>query len=178
MRNLEPLLMNHELLWAPWRLSYLTGPKDTASKDRSKFDKPVCFFCAYRDSTDDAANFVVQRSSHAFVLLNRYPYNNGHLLVAPLAHIGEFTELSTSELADCQALLQHLITVMQPLMNCDGFNIGMNLGKAAGAGVPGHLHWHLVPRWSGDHNFLPVTSATHVINQSLEDFYQQLKSVM
>lgn len=166
--------MNHEILWAPWRMSYLTQPK----ADLPKAEKQSCFFCAYRDSTDDAENFVVMRSSHAFVMLNRYPYNGGHLLVAPLAHIGDFAELSTAELNDCQALLQRLVVVMKPLMKCDGFNIGMNLGKAAGAGVPGHLHWHLVPRWSGDHNFLPVTSGTHVINQSLEDFYQQLMKVI
>ncbi len=166
--------MNHEILWAPWRMSYLTEPKAPLPPG----EKPPCFFCAYRDSTDDADNFVVLRSTQAFVMLNRYPYNNGHLLIAPLAHIGEFSELSAGELNDCQMLLQKLIRVIKPIMNCDGFNIGMNLGKAAGAGVPGHLHWHLVPRWSGDHNFLPVTSATHVINQSLEDFYQQLTSAL
>lgn len=160
--------MSHEQLWAPWRLAYVasTDPQPTPQSD--------CFLCSYRDSAADRQNLVLYRSTHAFVVLNRFPYNNGHLLVAPLRHTGNLRDLSSEESADCQRLLQIMVSAEEAVMRPDGFNIGLNLGRVAGAGLPGHLHWHIVPRWNGDTNFMPVISDTKVIPQSLEALYQLL----
>ena len=145
-------------LWAPWRSSYIT-----------KAVKPSgCFLCAAAVPGDDAEKLVVLHTELSVVLLNRYPYNNGHLLVAPRAHKADLTDLTAAESADLQHLLTQLTLVIRDRMSADGFNVGLNLGRAAGAGVPGHLHWHLVPRWNGDQNFLPVTADTTIISQSLE----------
>jgi len=159
-------------LWAPWRLSYIAAPKE----------KPVangdeCFICrgAAGPSSDDRANLVLHRSTRSVVVLNRFPYNNGHLLVCPLAHKGQFDELTPEELLDLQLLLGQMTSAIRKRMNADGFNIGLNLGRVAGAGVPGHLHWHIVPRWPGDTNFMPVVGDTKVISQSLEALYDLLR---
>lgn len=160
--------MSHEQLWAPWRLSYVATAKQ---------DKPEgCFFCRYRDEMTDADNLVVSRGPHSLAVLNRYPYNNGHLLVAPHRHTGGLEELNDDELLECMQQLQRMTAALKKLLNADGFNIGLNLGRAAGAGLPGHLHWHLVPRWNGDTNFMPVLTGTNVIPQSLEELYKLLKA--
>jgi ATP adenylyltransferase len=117
---------------------------------------------------------IVKRARHGVVILNRFPYNNGHLLVAPIAHKARLEELTTEESLDLQQTLARLTTVLTNLMKPDGFNIGLNLGTAAGAGLPGHLHWHIVPRWVGDSNFMPVLSDARVISQSLESLYDLL----
>ena len=159
--------MDH--LWAPWRLSYIAAPKDKPTGGDE------CFICRGASETDDHGNLVVHRSTRSVVVLNRFPYNNGHLLVCPLAHKGQFDELMPEELLDLQLLLRQMISAIRKRMNADGFNIGLNLGRVAGAGVPGHLHWHIVPRWPGDTNFMPVVGDTKVISQSLEALYDLLR---
>jgi ATP adenylyltransferase len=154
-------------LWAPWRLAYIVANKDEQPEG--------CFLCRYRDSSADAENLVVVRTERAFVVLNRFPYNNGHLLVAPLAHKGQMHELDDGELLGCMHLLQQMIDVLGQTMAPQGYNIGLNLGQVAGAGLPGHLHWHLVPRWSGDTNFMTVVGDVTVIPQSLSALYELLR---
>jgi ATP adenylyltransferase len=156
-----------ERLWAPWRLAYVAGPKPSASEQ-------ACFICQGLESTADRQNLVVLRSRLSVVFLNRYPYNNGHLLVAPRTHVGRFEELGAEDVSDTIGTLQRMIQELDRLLKPDGFNIGLNLEKAAGAGLPDHLHWHLVPRWHGDTNFMPVISETKVIAQSLESLYDLL----
>jgi len=158
-------------LWAPWRLSYVTTP----AHKHPTADEGACFICRGVAGGDDRANLVVYRSERSVVVLNRFPYNNGHLLVCPKAHKGRPDELTPDELLDLQLLLRTMIGAIEKRMNPEGFNIGLNLGRAAGAGVPGHLHWHLVPRWSGDTNFMPVVADVRVIVQSLDALYDLLK---
>jgi ATP adenylyltransferase len=148
-------------------MSYVTAPKPPEGSD-------PCFFCRGLAQEADRENLIVERTPLNVVVLNRYPYNNGHLLVAPKAHKARLDDLSNEELLDAQIALQRLIRVYDRLMRPEGYNIGLNLGRAAGAGVPGHLHWHLVPRWTGDTNFMPVVSDTRVIVQSLDALHQLL----
>ncbi len=159
--------MDH--LWAPWRLSYIAAPKEKPATPGSD-----CFICRAVAAADDRANLLVHRSGLSVVMLNRYPYNNGHLLVCPCLHKGRFDELTTEEMLDLQLVVRKMIGVIEKRMRPDGFNVGLNLGQAAGAGVPGHLHWHIVPRWNGDANFMPVVGDTKVISQSLDALYELL----
>lgn len=152
-------------LWAPWRLSYVTQPP----KDRPAGDD--CFICRGLAATDDRANLIALRTERSAVVLNRFPYNNGHLLVAPLAHKAGLDDLTDAESLDLQHTLVRMVGLLRKAMSPDGFNVGLNLGKVAGAGLPGHLHWHIVPRWAGDTNFMPVVSDTRVIVQSLDALY-------
>jgi ATP adenylyltransferase len=162
--------VTHERIWAPWRMQYID-----AGKDAPRAAEAGCFLCRYRDESDDAGNLVLLRGEAALVVMNRFPYNNGHLLVAPLAHKGALGDLDDGELLECMQLLQRLTALFEKLLTPDGFNIGLNLGRAAGAGLPGHLHWHLVPRWVGDTNFMPVLADVDVIPQSLEALYALLR---
>ena len=139
-------------------------------------DDDSCFLCRYRDDNDDAGNLVVLRGGSSIVVMNRFPYNNGHLLVAPLNHKASLEELTDDELLGCMKQLQRLTRLYEELLTPDGFNIGLNLGRAAGAGLPGHLHWHLVPRWAGDTNFMPVLADVDLIPQSLEALYRLLRT--
>lgn len=157
--------MDH--LWAPWRLSYVTTNKPPR-------DAP-CFICRGLDAADDRANLIVWRTAHSVAILNRFPYNNGHLLVSPRAHKARLDELTTEELLDGMETLRALMRMLDGLMQPHGYNVGVNLGAAAGAGVPGHLHWHLVPRWAGDTNFMPVVADTRIIVQSLDTLYELLR---
>lgn len=152
-----------ERLWAPWRKAYLT--KSPARR---------CIFCAARRSEDDRRHLVVARGAHAFALLNLYPYNNGHLLLAPSRHVGALQALRPSEWAELHTLLRLLMKRLQRCLRPHGFNIGLNLGRAAGAGIPGHLHLHVVPRWTGDTNFMPILGRTKVISQSLDELFRCL----
>ena len=154
-------------LWAPWRLSYVAAARPPSEHDG-------CFICQGLAEKNDRDNLIAWRGSKSVVVLNRFPYNNGHLLVAPNAHKGQLHELDVDEIMEMQQTLARLVGVLSALMKSDGFNIGLNLGKAAGAGLPGHLHWHLVPRWNGDTNFMPVLSDTRVIVQSLDQLYLSL----
>ena len=154
-------------LWAPWRLTYVAAAKPPGPDDG-------CFLCEGLAGTDDRRSLIVLRRSLSFVMLNRFPYNNGHLLIAPRAHKGALEEFSSDELLDVQETLRHMVQVLDGLMHPDGYNIGLNLGVAAGAGLPGHLHWHVVPRWHGDTNFMPILGDVKVIVQSLDAFYDYL----
>ncbi len=156
-------------LWAPWRLAYVAAspkPDDDAN----------CFLCRGLAESNDRANLIVLRTARSAVVLNRYPYNNGHLLIAPLAHKGQLLELTEEDLLDLQLVLCRMMGRLTEAMRPDGFNVGLNLGRVAGAGLPGHVHWHVVPRWNGDTNFMPVVADSKVISQSLDALYELLVS--
>lgn len=155
-----------EQLWAPWRMSYIT--KAVSS------ETDPCFICAGDASSNDRENLVAHRTALSIVVLNRFPYNNGHLLVAPRAHKGKLEELTPEELLDTLETVRQMVSSLQVIMKPDGFNIGLNLGRSAGAGLPGHLHWHIVPRWVGDTNFMPVLGDVKVISQSLDSLWDML----
>jgi ATP adenylyltransferase len=142
----------------------------------SAHDEDVeCIFCAMLDDGNDEKNFILTRERQAFALLNAFPYNPGHLMVAPLRHVGELEELTDDEMIDAGHLQQRSVRALRDEMDPHGFNVGMNLGRVAGAGVPGHVHWHVVPRWNGDTNFMPVIGHTRVLPESLDDTYKKLK---
>lgn len=153
-------------LWAPWRLAY-------AKTGGAKPDDE-CFLCRVNRETTDRENLVVFRSDLSVVVLNRFPYNNGHLLVCPKAHKAGLDELTDAELLDAQLVLRKMLAALKVAVNPDGFNVGLNLGKSAGAGLPGHVHWHAVPRWVGDTNFMPIMSDARVIVQSLDALWELL----
>ncbi|HEY1602055.1 MAG TPA: HIT domain-containing protein [Pirellulales bacterium] len=185
MRSLWPRLSNqeiralkHEQLWAPWRLAYLKGidknlPQPVEVELLPGAD-PQCFVCRAVADNRDRENLVVHRGARMVTLLNRYPYNNGHMLVAPLVHKGRLDELTADEHCETMETITRLVSVLAALLNSEGFNVGLNLGRVAGAGLPGHLHWHIVPRWSGDTNFMPVLSGVDVISQSLDALWELL----
>jgi ATP adenylyltransferase len=169
----------NEQLWAPWRLTYLVGDaakQQSPSPDLSLLEgaDPQCFLC--RASVDDNRRETLApwRGERAVVVLNRYPYINGHLLVAPRYHRARLDQLSAGDHAEITSTITRAVGLLERLMKCDGFNIGLNLGRVAGAGVPGHLHWHIVPRWNGDTNFMPVLANTAVISQALESLFDLL----
>jgi ATP adenylyltransferase len=151
-------------LWAPWRLAYVAAAKPPAAGD-------PCFICAGLADTDDRKNLIALRTDKSVVLLNRFPYNNGHLLVAPRAHKAKLADLDADEILDSQQTLARMIRILDDAMRPEGYNVGLNLGRVAGAGLPGHVHWHIVPRWNGDTNFMPVLGDVRVIAQSLDALY-------
>jgi ATP adenylyltransferase len=151
-------------LWAPWRRGYIL---QKAAKH--------CFLCRAQKSSQDQKHFVLKRTPHSFAILNIYPYNNGHLMVVPNRHVKGLDKLSPTELLDLFQLVNQMTLRLEKIMKPDGMNLGINLGRTAGAGVPGHIHVHLVPRWSGDTNFMPVISGTKVISESLKSVYRRLK---
>jgi ATP adenylyltransferase len=155
-------------LWAPWRLSYVKSARPGAGGPEP------CFLCAGLADADDRKHLIVRRTPLSAVVLNRYPYNNGHLLVAPRAHKAALAELTPDELLDGMETVRRGVALLGGLMRPDGYNVGLNLGRSAGAGLPGHLHWHVVPRWDGDTNFMPVLADVKVIVQSLEALYDAL----
>jgi ATP adenylyltransferase len=154
-------------LWAPWRMEFIKGPKPSG-----------CFFCeaAAADPSEDALHLVLARGDLALVILNRYPYNNGHLMIAPKAHLANLEELPAATATDLMALTQRSLRVLRQVLSPQGFNLGINAGKIAGAGVADHVHQHVVPRWDGDTNFMPVVADTKVLNESLADSYQRLRA--
>lgn len=151
-------------LWTPWRLAYITAAEKPAG----------CIFCDALGAADDAANLVVHRGALAFAMLNRYPYNNGHVMIAPHAHAARLAEAAPEALAEMMAIATRCEVVLQESYRPEGFNLGLNLGRSAGAGVLGHLHLHVVPRWGGDTNYMAVVSDTRVIPERLEDTYARL----
>jgi ATP adenylyltransferase len=154
-------------LWAPWRMEFIKGPKPSG-----------CFFCeaAAADPLEDAEHLVLARGDLALAILNRYPYNNGHLMVAPKAHLANLEDLPAAAANDVMALTQRALRVLREVMSPQGFNLGINAGKTAGAGVADHVHQHVVPRWDGDTNFMPIVADTKVLNESLTVSYQQLRA--
>lgn len=150
-----------DTLWAPWRMEYIGGTKPEG-----------CFLCdILRAGGDDKANLVLKRGEHCAVVMNRYPYNNGHLMIAPYRHESEMSSLTSGERLDIMDLLDASIRALRAVLHPDGFNAGLNLGRVAGAGLETHVHFHLVPRWNGDTNFMPVLGETKVIPQALEDLW-------
>lgn len=174
--------MDNDRLWAPWRLGYVQG--DTAAEPdvgapawRPAADHG-CFLCraAAGDPRDDRVLGVVERTPLSVVVTNRYPYSNGHLLVAPLDHVAGLDDLGDGVVLDLQLRIAAWCRRMTRAMQAHGFNVGLNLGAVAGAGVPGHLHWHVVPRWPGDVNFMPVVAGTRVLPQALDALWEQLRA--
>src|SRR5947209_401093 len=157
-------------LWAPWRLEYVAKPGPPKPDE--------CFLCSGLAESRDRENLIALRTPRSVVVLNRFPYNNGHLLVAPRAHKGRLDELDPDEILDTQHTLGRMLGLLDGLMHPDGYNVGLNLGRAAGAGLPGHLHLHIVPRWHGDTNFMPVLADVKVIVQSLDALYDLLHKVV
>ena len=133
-----------------------------------------CLFCELQ-VREDAEAFILAREERAFAVLNAFPYNSGHLMVAPVRHVADLDGLEPEELAHADRLLQRAVAALRDELSPDGFNLGMNLGRVAGAGVPGHLHWHVVPRWDGDTNFMPVVGETKVLPESLDDTWRRLR---
>ena len=155
-------------LWTPWRRAFVEGSADNAHTG--------CFLCTYAsDPARDRENFVLAREKAVFVLLNLYPYNSGHLMVAPYLHTGDLATLDEHIAAELMAMTQTSLAALAAAYSPEGFNVGMNLGKVAGAGVPDHLHVHVVPRWGGDTNFMPVAANTKVLPESLDQTYERLE---
>jgi ATP adenylyltransferase len=159
-----------DTLHAPWRIEYILSPKAPASEDS--------LFTRIAQSQDDLTNLVIARSRASFAVLNRYPYTGGHLMVVPYRQTAELGDLSGDESADLIALLNRCVAALREVMHPQGFNIGMNLGQCAGAGILGHLHIHVVPRWSGDTNFMPVLAGTTVVPEALTDLAVRLRAVL
>jgi ATP adenylyltransferase len=155
-----------ERLWAPWRIEYIEAPHPHDEE---------CVFCEKLALGDDEKALVLARSELAFAILNAYPYNPGHVMVAPQRHVGELEDLSAKELAETSSLLQQSVRALKDTSGPDGFNLGLNLGRVAGAGVLGHVHWHVVPRWNGDTNFMAVLGDVRVLPEALAATYEKLK---
>ena len=154
-----------EKLWAPWRMEYILDSKESGDE---------CIFCDLPRQKNDEQNYIVFRSKLSFVMLNKFPYNNGHIMVIPYKHESDYTALDQDILADMQQLIQKSLIALKNCMEPHGYNVGLNLGRTAGAGIDAHLHYHIVPRWNGDTNFMPVISDTKVISESLEKSWQKL----
>jgi ATP adenylyltransferase len=153
-----------ENIWAPWRKEFILSKKEEN-----------CFFCTAIKDNQDRKNLVLYRGKECFCILNKYPYNSGHLMVAPKMHKADLSKLSDSEMLELLTLTRDVKDILTKKLKPEGFNLGINFGKVAGAGVEDHIHLHLVPRWKGDTNFMPVIAETKVIPQSLEDLYLELK---
>lgn len=154
-----------DVIRAPWRMEYINSN-----------DKPVsgCIFCEYPQEDKDKENLIIHRASRVFVIMNRFPYSSGHLMVVPYRHTSDFASLTTDEKLDMFDMAQKTVQVLTAEMNADGFNIGMNIGKVAGAGIDAHLHLHVVPRWNGDTNFISVTAETKVLPEALSETWRRL----
>jgi ATP adenylyltransferase len=157
--------MDH--LWTPWRYAYVTGAEKTVE----------CVFCEAPKESDEKA-YIVHRGSHCYIILNAYPYTNGHVMVVPYAHLDELQKLPTDAAHEMMALTQKMETVLRSLYRPDGINLGMNIGKAAGAGVAGHIHMHVLPRWVADANFLSVVGETRVLPEALEVTWQRIREAI
>lgn len=153
-----------ERLWAPWRFTFVEKA-DSATG---------CIFVDLPAQDDDRKNLILHRGKTAFVMLNAYPYTNGHLMIAPYRHTADLSELEDAELLEINQLLAAAIRWIKAAYGPDGFNVGINLGSAGGAGIPDHVHWHIVPRWRGDTNFMTTVGEVRVLPQSLEDSYEKL----
>ena len=151
-------------IWSPWRMEYIAGEKVDG-----------CIFCGKPLEDHDSDNLILLRGAHCFVMMNRYPYTNGHLMVVPYAHVASPTGLAPEVLAEMMNLVNVGLEVLSESMHPDGFNVGMNLGASAGAGIADHAHMHIVPRWTGDTNFMPVLGETRVIVESLNARYEKLR---
>jgi ATP adenylyltransferase len=154
-----------ERLWTPWRSEYVT----------SAGEGEACIFCDHLEQGDDQAARILHRGARAFVILNAFPYNTGHLMVAPFRHVGDICDLENEERNEMMSLTSESIDIIRSAMKAHGFNVGMNLGTVAGAGIPGHIHMHVVPRWGGDTNFMPVVGRTKVLPEMIEQTDEKLR---
>jgi ATP adenylyltransferase len=152
-------------LYAPWRMEYIAGQAE-----------PGCLFCRVREApeADDRRNLVVHRAAGALAMLNKFPYNSGHLMVAPRAHVGSLADLDDEQTVALMRLVRRSLAALENVMRPEGFNVGVNLGRVAGAGIPDHVHVHIVPRWNGDTNFLPVLGEVKVVNEHLERTWEKV----
>jgi len=155
-----------DILWAPWRMKYIEYAKIGKSSG--------CFLCEAVKSNNPEEKLVVHKTDSVIVVMNNYPYNTGHLLIAPTRHVADFTQLSDSELLEMATTLRNSLEWLRKALSPDGFNIGVNIGKVAGAGLEDHLHIHVVPRWAGDTNFMPIVANTKVIPEALADTYRKI----
>jgi len=174
--------MEHKNLWAPWRIQYVQGldekPLAAGKKKTETGGKTGCFICHnLKHPQDDDENLVLWRTDKSLVILNRYPYNNGHLLIAPARHVPDLEDASDEEMLDMIKLIRESQKALSLTIKPHGFNVGMNFGRCAGAGLPGHMHIHIVPRWNGDTNFMAVCAETDVISQSLTELLELLKII-
>lgn len=158
-----------DILWAPWRLEYIK----TAVKDPDG-----CFLCEAFEGDDDRESLLLYRAELAFCVMNLYPYNNGHLLIAPNRHVGDIQELTPEELLALNELTRFSLKWLDKAYSPHGYNVGLNLGRVAGAGLPEHLHYHVVPRWNGDVNFMPVLGFTKVVSEGLQASYDRLRQAI
>lgn len=159
-----------EILWAPWRMKYIESPSTGNSGSGDIFvDLPA--------ENEDRKNLILHRGDKAFIIMNAYPYTNGHLLVAPYRQVGDITALNDAELLEINQLVAKAVAWLKGAYNPDGFNIGVNMGRAAGAGIPQHIHWHIVPRWNGDTNFMTTVGQVRVMPQTLEESYDRILKV-
>ena len=156
-----------KVLWAPWRMTYIAGDREQG-----------CILCSKLKGRDDRGNLILCRSSHSFVILNRFPYTSGHLMVVPNRHVASLDELNEGEMVALMALLKQSIIILKRALKPDGFNVGMNIGSVAGAGIEDHIHFHIVPRWNGDTNFMPVFADVKIIPQALEDLHEKLLAAL
>jgi ATP adenylyltransferase len=156
--------MSQNRLWAPWRSKFILKEKEKG-----------CIFCRRLKEKDSSKNLIVYRGKKAFVILNKFPYNAGHAMVVPVRHVGQVENLRSDEAAELFSLIQKTIVISKKVLKPHSMNLGMNLGKSSGAGVPGHLHMHIVPRWNGDTNFMPVTGDTKVISIPLGPIYKAFR---
>ncbi|MEM8487395.1 MAG: HIT domain-containing protein [Bacteroidota bacterium] len=162
--------MDH--LWSPWRSVHINKH---AGHEADNPD-PVSVFTRLHEQKHDEENLILWRGDSVFVIMNLYPYNNGHLMVVPYREVADYAALSVAEITELGLVLKRCIQVLKQALSPDGFNVGMNLGKAAGAGIPRHLHMHIVPRWDGDTNFMPTLAETKVIPEALRDSYKKIKT--
>jgi ATP adenylyltransferase len=153
-------------IWSPWRMTYIQKYKEVEG----------CVFCKAQDQPDGLDNLILHRDQKAFVILNRYPYTSGHLMVVPFVHVSSLTELDADTRAEMMELTNQTMTLLAQEYSAQGFNIGVNIGEAAGAGITEHVHLHIVPRWTGDTNFMSTLGETRVLPETLEDTYQRLKA--
>ena len=154
-----------EQIWAPWRIEYIEKSKEGG-----------CILCQKPKESNHEANFILYRGQHNFVILNAFPYNPGHLLVAPYQHTANLPDLTHEETVEHFDIVKKSLELLKVTLKPAGFNIGLNIGKVAGAGIEGHLHTHIVPRWQGDTNFMPVLSDTRVLSEALTATYRRLKA--
>lgn len=156
--------MSDEKLWAPWRASFILSKKEKG-----------CIFCKRLKEKDSVKNLIIYRGKRAMVILNKFPYNAGHTMIVPIRHVGQIEKLRHDEAAEFMELTQKAVASIKKTLKPTSMNLGMNLGKASGAGVPGHLHMHIVPRWTGDTNFMPIIGKTKVVSVPLEPIYKKLR---
>jgi ATP adenylyltransferase len=153
-----------KLLWAPWRVQYIRQKNLTG-----------CIFCDKPQENKDAENLILYRGNNSLVIMNSYPYNPGHLMVVPYRHLGKLEDMTSEERNDHYENVSRAVGILRQVTGTEYFNVGMNLGRVAGAGIADHIHTHIVPRWNGDNNFMPVIAETRIISESIQDIYTRLK---